>query len=74
MRNINVLFKLNLLIQLKADINIKNYMFAMTGVPAQSRGFSIVIAQLDKLSYNVYITRCVQYLLVGYKKPPVLTI
>ena len=38
-QSINVLFKLNLLIQFNNDENIKNNMFAITGVSAQSRGF-----------------------------------
>ena len=39
MQRINVLLKLNLLIQFNTDKNIKNNMFVITGVSAQSRGF-----------------------------------
>ena len=35
----NVLFKLNLLIQFNNDKIIKNNMFVITGVSAQQRGF-----------------------------------
>ena len=46
-----------MLIQLKPDINIKYYIFAITGVSAQSRGFSLLIAHSDKLPYKYIITR-----------------
>ena len=64
MQSINVLFKLNLLIQFNNDKNIKNNMFAITGVSAQSRGFSILIAHLDKLPYKYIITRGFECLLL----------